>query len=240
MAFVRKKISNADKLKQKLQLQKRYAQRITIAKKGRDYFLNKDYLNAIKKYTEYLGILAEINELEDIYNLTPKQFDSRKQVTELLLISHVFWEMARTYEMMPKFQSTFEKCLNQFVKFTANQPYQVFNAEMLRKYIKKNKFKSKQINHLNKAYSQIYVQSKKCFIATYCFGDQHPITNDLRKFKLILTKSDLGISFIKWYYVISPKIIFLAQKYKPIDYTIQFFVKPTLRFIAKVISLKVK
>ena len=134
---MRKTIDKAAKQRQQINLQKRYGQRITTAKQGREYFLKKDYPNAVKKYHEYLGILSELNELEDIFQLGPKHFDPRKQVTEMLLISHVYWELSRTYEMIEKFQPQFDKSLNQFVRFTVNQPYQVFNAEMLRKYIKK-------------------------------------------------------------------------------------------------------
>lgn len=233
---VAKKLTNAEKIKQKMQLQKRYAQRISIAKRGRDYFLNKDYTNAVKRYTEYLEILAQVNDLEDIYSISPRHFDNRTQITELLLISHIYWEMAKTFEMLPRFQNSYDKCMQQFVKFTANQPYQVFNAEMLRKYIKKNRFKSKQINNLNKAYSQIYVQSKKCFIATHCFGENHQVTNDLRKLKNILTKHPCGISFIKWYYISSPYLINIAKKSYVFDLIVKIVVKPHLCFIAKVIS----
>ncbi len=60
-------------------------------------------------------------------------------MTEMLLISHVYWELSRVYEMTPKLQVAFDKCLKQFVRFTINQPYQVLNSEVLRKYIKKNK-----------------------------------------------------------------------------------------------------
>lgn len=230
-----KKISNAEKIKQKMQLQKRYAQRITIAKRARDHFLSKDYTNALKRYTEYLEILAQINDLEDIYSISPKLFDNRTQITELLLISHVYWEMSRIFESTPRFQTSYNKCLEQFVKFTANQPYQVFNAEMIRKYIKKNRFKSTQIQNLNKAYAQIYVQSKKCFIATHCFGDSHQVTNDLRKLKNILSNYHIGIFFIKWYYITSPKLIKFSQNHKSVDIIIQFITKPLLSFIAKVI-----
>ena len=149
--------SQADK-KKKLALQKKYEQRITIARQGREYFSQKDYVNAAKKYNEYLGILAELNEVDEIYKLTPSMFDQKKQVTEMLLISHIYWELARVHEMTPKLQTAFNKCITQFVKFTANQPYQVLNAEMLRKYIKKNKNKTPQLGVLNHAYQQIFVQ----------------------------------------------------------------------------------
>jgi hypothetical protein len=236
MASINDKLEKADKRKQQLQLQKKYGTRITTAKQAREAFLKKDYINAVKKYNEYLGILAELNDLEDIFQLNPTHFDQKNQVTEMLLISHVYWELARTYEMTPKFQTSFDKCINQFVKFTANQPYQVFNAEMLRKYIKKNRLKSNQIGRLNEAYAQIYVQSKKCFIATYCFGDQHPVTNDLRLLKRWLIQSRFGMELTRYYYIASPKIITAAKRYVVLDKTISYFVKPTLRLVAKIVA----
>ena len=121
----------------KLALQKRYGQRITIMRQGREAFLAKDYVNATKKYLEYLAILAESKDIDDVFKLSPTMFNKSTQITELLVISHVFWELARIYEMTPKLQNNFNKALNQFIKFSVNQPYQVFNSEMLRKYIKK-------------------------------------------------------------------------------------------------------
>ena len=82
-------------------------------------------------------------------------FDAKRQVTELLLISHVYWELARINEMPPKLQKNFSRSLNQFVKFTINQPYQVLNSEMLRKYIKK----------------------KYTFFSTISITESSPITN---------------------------------------------------------------
>ncbi len=205
------KESIKEKNKRKLALQKKYSTRITIAKQGREAFLSKDYVNATKKYNEYLGILAEMNEVEDIFKITPAMFDSKKHVTEMLLISHVYWELARINEMTPKLQPNFQKALNQFVKFTVNQPYQVLNAEMLRKYIKKNKNVSAQIVGLNSAHSQIYVESKKCYIATFCFGEGSQELVTLRRLKTNLIKSSLGISFVRIYYNQSSKLVDLAN-----------------------------
>lgn len=201
-----------EKKKKRLALQSKYTQRITIAKNGREAFLQKDYVTATKKYTEYLGILSELNELEDVYSLKPSMFDPNKDVTELLLISHVYWEMARINEMTPKLQATYKKCLAQFVKFTINQPYQVFNSEMLRKYIKKNKRKSIQLSMLNEAYSQIFVQSRKCYIATFCFGEESKEVIILRKFKNDLLAYSFGRKLVSFYYKNSFKLVTKLEK----------------------------
>ena len=227
-----KEESSKDK-QRKISLQKKFGTRITIARQGREAFLVKDYVNALTKYNEYLGILAESKEIQDIYNLSPAMFDTKTQVTELLLISHIYWEIARINEMTPKLQVNFHKALAQFVRFTTNQPYQVLNAEMLRKYIKKNIKSSKQIGSLNEAYSQIYVQSKKCYIATMCYGEEHPVTNQLRVFKSHLIKWPLGLELIRIYYSCSSRLCsYLEYKSLPKIILVNF-TKPFLSLFAK-------
>lgn len=225
-----------EKKKQKLALQKKYGQRITIARQGRESFLQKDYVNAQKKYNEYLSILAELNDIEDIYRLSPAMFDSKREVTEMLLVSHVYWEIARINEMTPKLQKNFYKALSQFVKFTVNQPYQVLNAEMLRKYIKKNKNVTPQYPVLNDAYQQIFVQSKKCYIATHCFGATHPTTNIYRNLKDLLLEYPLGQKFIILYYETSPQFIQFITKHKLIGKWVHTPVKLTLYALAKILT----
>lgn len=228
-----------EKNRRKLALQKQYSQRITIAKQGREAFLAKDYITATKKYNEYLGVLAEINEVDDIFKVAPSMFDNKKEVTEMLLISHVYWEIARINEMTPKLQKNFQKSLSQFVKFTINQPYQVLNAEMLRKYIKKNKNTSTQLPMLNDALQQIFVQSKKCYIATMCFGETHQLTNTLRELKLILNKSDFGLKIIELYYSGSSRLVYLCRKSFTLRITSLIIFKPLLTIFAKALQLSI-
>lgn len=229
-----------EEAKRKIFVQKKYLQRITIAKQGREAFTQKDYMAAAQKYHEYLGILSEINEIEEgIYSLSPTMFDAKKDVTEMLLISHVYWEIARINEMTPKLQSNFQKSLNQFVKFTINQPYQVLNAEMLRKYINKHKKTSKQILLLNEAYQQIFVQSSKCFIATMCYGETHSNTLIFRKFKLLLNKSPIGLKLIEIYYRYSPFLVELCQRNHSLRRLTLSLVKPPLSLLAKALRYSI-
>lgn len=223
--------------RKQLALKKRYEQRITIAKNGREAFLNKDYITAVSKYNEYLGILAESKDRSDIFDLSPSMFNNKTQITEMLLISHVYWELARTYEMTPKLQSSFHKCLKQFVKFTINQPYQVLNSEMLRKYIKKNKKNSLQINALNKSYSQIHIQSKSCFIATHCFGESSKEIYILRQFKRDLLSYSWGEKCVEIYYRASSPLTQLAHKNIVIKWLISLFIKPVLKAFSKIYYL---
>ena len=225
-------LNKKENRKQKLVLKRRYEQRITTARHGREAFSKKDFVMAARKYNEYLSVLSELKEVDDIYLLSPTHFDQKKEVTELLLISHIYWELARIHELTPKLQHTYTKCLVQFVKFTANQPYQVLNAEMLRKYLKKNK-NSRQFTLLNDTYSQIFVQSKGCYIATSCFGESHDVTNDLRVFKKDILPSKLGFKFVEFYYQHSQKLINLVKKYTLLDIFFKITLKPPLFIFSK-------
>lgn len=236
-----KEISDARKAneerKRQIQLRQKHSQRITIARHGRDAFSNGEYVHAVKKYTEYLNIHAMMNERE-IFNITPDLFDAKKDITELLLISHIYWDLSRIYEMTPKFKENYIKSINQFVVFTVNQQYQVLNAEMLRKYIKANKGKSPYIVELERALQRIFVDSKKCYIATHCFGEDHFYTNDLREIKKYLNQSEVGIELIRSYYLCSYHLISFLDKNKIIKKIFKFFSKPLLISIAMIIRLR--
>lgn len=225
-----------EKKKQKLALQKKYGQRITIARQGREAFLQKDYISAQKKYYEYLGILTELNEVDDLFKLSPSMFDNKREVTEMLLVSHVYWEVARINERSPQLEKIYSKALSQFVKFTVNQPYQVLNAEMLRKYIKKNKRVTPKYETLNSAYQQIFVQSKKCYIATHCLGTSAPATLILRQFKKSLILMPGGTEFVRLYYKYSPKLIQFLEHNPNLDRFFQPIASTGLKVFASILK----
>ena len=232
MGIKNNKLNETENKRRKVGLQKKYATRITIARQAREHFLANEYVPAAKKYSEYLQVLSETHDLEDIYALRPEHFGKKIPVTELLLISHVFWELARTYEMVPKFASTFNKCMDQFIRFTINQPYQVLNAEMLRKYINKNKKRSIQIDKLNESYTKIFIQSKKCYIATMCFGENHPTTQNLRLFKHFLLEHNIGQNLVKYYYRYSPFVVSYLEQRPFLAYISKIIVVPFLKILA--------
>lgn len=220
-------------------LQKIYNQRITIARQGREAFAQKDYIGASSKYKEYLQILADLNEIEDVYKLNPSMFDRKTQITEMLLISHVYWEISRINEVAPELQATYMKALNQFVKFTVNQPYQVLNAEMLRKFIKKTAKTSNKKAELNYAYQQIFIQSEKCYIATMCYGETHQLTNELREFKKLLQRFPSGIKFIELYYRYSTKLVNFLEKKPGLKNLFVSVSRPALFCLAKTSRLSI-
>ncbi len=214
-----------------LRLKHKYENRITIAKHGKESLDAGDYGNALKKFIDYFMILVEVKQVKNLYELRVNMFDSKKDLTELLMISHIFFEMARMYDAVPKFHDDSKKCLEQFVHFSANQPFQVVNSEMVRKYLKKSVFKNPDF--FRHSYQQIYVQSKKCYVVTYCYGDQHQITNDYREFKDWLLSYSWGQTLVGEYYKWSSVLIDKHKNSFCLKYFSAYFVKPLLLLFSK-------
>lgn len=212
-------------------LKHKFENRITIAKHGKEFLDAGDYANSLAKFTEYMQIMADVKQVKDFYGLRPGHFDPKKDITEMLMISHVYFEMARIYDAVPKFAEDSKKCLEQFVVFSANQPYQVVNSEMIRKYLKKASFKHHDV--FRHAYEQIYVQSKKCYVVTFCYGNEHQVTDDYRKLKDWLLESRTGCEIVRHYYKFSSVAVARWEKNPVMHITATFVIKPALVLFSK-------
>lgn len=149
----------------------------------------------------------------------------------MLMISHVYFEMARIYDAVPKFADESKKCLEQFVIFSANQPFQVVNSEMIRKHLKKSVFKNADV--FRWAYEQIYVQSKKCYVVTFCYGDAHPVTQDFREFKDWLLEFSLGRELVRFYYCHSSRIVPAWKENQMMHFFSRVCLRPMLLLFSK-------
>jgi hypothetical protein len=216
-----------------LKLKHRYEHRITIAKNGNIANRSGDFGNSIKKYTDYLGILAEVNKC-DIYSLSPDMFDHKKQVTEMLVISQIYFELAKLFDLSERFEGECIKAMDRYIAFSVNQSYQVVNSEVLRKSLRKGKMKHPE--HFFAAYKLIQVKSAKCFIATFCFGNDSLETTHLRAVKKNLLKSPYGFELVDFYYRFSPKIVAIAEQNLIIKHLVIIFFKPLLLFAIKITS----
>lgn len=201
--------------------------RITNVRMGKAAFQTGDFITAIRKYSEYLETMAELHKAAGMFELHPNHFNKNQDLTEMMMISHIYFELAKVYDATGKFQDECGNCLDQFVLFSANQPYQVVNSEMIRKHIRKFQFKNKEKFQL--AYQQIFVQSRKCYVATFCFGDQHPVTEDLRRFKQWLLRQPTGELLVATYYSLSSRLVVWLPKHPLLA---GFFIKVTSPLLA--------
>lgn len=216
-----------------LVLKHKFEHRITITRTGKEALDRGDYSTALQRFVEYLNIMADIKHVKDFYSLKPTQFDSKINITELLMISHIFFEMARIYDAVPKYQDDSKKCLEQFVAFTANQPFQIVNSELIRKNLKKSIFKNPET--FQSAYQQIYVQSKKCYVVTFCYGNNHPTTEEFRLFKDWLLKTDMGRNVVRLYYFHSSKFVPKWEKSRTMHLVAKILIRPLLVLFSKTI-----
>jgi hypothetical protein len=189
----------------KIILKHKYNNRITLVRFAKQYLDAKEYAQALKNFLDYLNTICEVKEINGIYSLHPKHFNPSRELTEMLMISHIFFELARLYDAIPKFHADCKQCLELFVLFSANQPYQMVNSEMIRKHLKKSQFK--QPDEFRNAYQQIFVQSRKCYVVTFCFGDTHSVTHQCREFKAWLLQQAWGPGLVRLYYQYSSQAV---------------------------------
>ncbi|HLW57784.1 MAG TPA: hypothetical protein VKY27_10385 [Bacteriovoracaceae bacterium] len=219
-------------------LQHKYNNRITITRHGKEAFDNGEYAIALSRYKEYLETVSEVKEAgTDIYSLRPSHFDPEKDLTEMLMISQIYLELARIYDAVPKYKDELHKSLDQFLNFTINQPYQVINSEILRKHIKRGKFRN--YDTFRDYYQQIAIQSKKCYIVTFSLGNDHPVTQEYRLFKEWLLDFPLGQELVRLYYLHSSVLVERWGKGQCMHFIGKYFLAPLLTLFSKTILRRI-
>lgn len=181
-----------------------YRTRLTHLKRAQVFVKEDRMAQAVDSYNKYLGILAlYFDTTED--RLSPSLFDAEKDMTELLLISHAYWDLAKAYDRSPNLQRDCLRCLEQFMKFSIGFKYQHVNAQIIRKF--NNKKQAHNPKAFESAYHKIQISAKRCYVATMCFGFEDQKTETLRHFKLKIAQYNLGLDFIDFYYSYSPRLV---------------------------------
>lgn len=227
-----KKKGNAEQLKdekKREQVVALYRTRLTHLKRAQ-VFVKEDRVSlAVESYNKYLGILALYFDTTE-NKLSPGLFDAEKDMTELLLISHAYWDLAKAYDRSPNLQHDCLRCLEQFMKFSIGFKYQHVNAQIIRKF--NNKKQAHNLKAFEAAYHKIQISAKRCYIATMCFGVDHEKTKILRHFKLVLAQHSLGLDFIDFYYAHSPGLVLALEKKPHLKRFFNFFIaRPLLSFL---------
>lgn len=210
-----------------------YRERLKALKQARQYSAVGDIPKAVERYSTYLYTLASyFGVTED--KLSPSFFDTEKEISELLLISHAYWDLSKAYDRSPNLHKESIRCLEQFVKFTNGFKYQHINAQMLRKFIKRKQ--AHNLKAFQNAYTKIQVDSKGCFIASYSYGTDHNVTNDLRVFKQSILRHRFGFKFVETYYNTSPIIVDILERTGIFGIILnKLFIRPTLLLISKIV-----
>ena len=229
-----KKVLSVDEEKKEKarHIQQKYADRLTVLRLAREYTQNKDVANAVKAYIKYIDALLKYFEVDE-KALTPKIFEKDENIHEIMLISQVYWDLAKAYDRSDKLQGECTRCLNKFVEFSVGFKFQYLNSEILRKYLKKGA--ARNTKEFEKAFKKINLSSNKCYIATYCFNENHEAVQNLRKFKFLIQQWPVGLTFISNYYRYSPRYIRLCEKHPSLSKLTKTIVSPLLNCFSKVL-----
>ena len=214
----------------------RYRERLSYLRKAQEYSQKDDVPRAVENYNKYLNALARYYETDEEH-LSPNLFDQKKELAELLLISQVYWDLSKAFDRNQKLKKECKHCLQQFAKFSIGYKYQYLNSELLRKFLRKKMCYNPEL--FEQAYQQIQVNSKQCYIATACFGQDDPTTNLYRDFKKVILQFKAGHIFVDLYYRFSPRLLIFCEKNpalgKLIIRTSRFFLFSISKYIAKIV-----
>ena len=189
-----------------------YQDRFSSLKKGRILLEKNDFSKAITQYRQYLNSIARYKSVEE-KKLSPAHFSKDKNgLSEMLLVSHVYWDLAKTYDRSANLKAELTRTLSQFLLFSEGFKYQHINARMMKHYMKK--FKVNNQKEFEEIYNKLYVKPKGCYVATMCYGENHFYTQRLRVIRDNLATYCLGRVFIKTYYFFSPGLVNFLHRHR--------------------------
>lgn len=208
---VRERIKDAWERQQENKRRELWSKRVQLVKKGMLLYEQRKHQEALKNFREYIAIL-ENNYKVPSGGLHPGLFDQKKEIGDILLISGIFWDMAKIYDHLKDRRNELQMCLNKYVEFSLNRPHVVLSAHGIKKHLKHSKVQHRDL--FSNAHKVLRGNIKKCFIATAVFGPQSTEVRVLRQFRdEILAQIFLGRLFIRAYYFLSPPLARAAAKH---------------------------
>ena len=198
--------SAAEELRREL-----FRQRLEIARLGVRNYQEHKLGDAVKAFYTYLRVLEDYKGVPE-NGLTPALFDKQKEMPEILVVSGVFWDLAKLYDRTDSGRKhrEFLGYLEKYVLFSKGLPHQHVAAETLRRYVSRGKPKHRQ------AFQDSYraLTGKKCFIATSLLDVSEAETLDrlmsFRDERLMKTMS--GRAFVRAYYRTAPAVSWVLDR----------------------------
>lgn len=203
--------------------------RVNLIKKARTCMNDKMFSDAAVAYEKYLKVLEVVFDVEK-GELNAEHFKDSARTQELTVVASCYWDLLRIYDTSDKYgprQVDAAKKLAMFLRFTPIYPDIIRKAESFAKNAK---------NPGNiKLFLKLAQDNKgKCFIATAAFESE--LSEDvifLRKFRdAYLLKSKAGKLFIFVYYLTSPAVARLINKFPKSKPSIRTLLKKLNDYLA--------
>jgi hypothetical protein len=137
--------------------------RLDVARMGVDSLVKEAFGEATKSFLTYLRLL-ELSKRVEPKRLHPSLFDTKQELPELVLLTGIYWDLARTFDRMKsnKRQKEHLHYLEQFVVFAKSASFKPLCAETLRKYLAADKAVHR--SDFKAAYKQL--GGNTCFIVS--------------------------------------------------------------------------
>ena len=200
----RKKVKAQIEKAERDRLMHLFHKRMDLARNGALQFKQGKGREAVQSYYQYIDILERSKEVSR-GKLAPKDFDAKKEIAELLLLSGVFWDLAKLHDRTStKNLEKLKYYLDRFVMFSKGFPYEKISSELIRKYLVNGKPKNR------KEFKDAHIRlgGGNCFIATaveeHCDLSTLPALRHFRDEVLLQQVS--GRIFVKFYYSAGPKL----------------------------------
>lgn len=197
--------------------------RVQLVKKGRQAMNQKLFSDAAVAYEKYLKILELVFECKG-EKLKPEHFKDAARTSELTVVTSVYWDLFRIYDIHEKYaerQREVAQQLSNFVRFTPIFPDIMKKAQAFQKSAKN----PNAVKQLLKLSAQ---QRPRCFIASSVFGPASLEVLELRSFRdVTLRQTKIGRKFIYFYYRFSPHFAQFLDK--------NSWLKPTTRVLLRLV-----
>jgi hypothetical protein len=209
--ILRSRIEKQLRRQQEEQRKELLKRRVEIAKEGIRLSQTGHTIESIRKYQQYILIL-EMWKKCGRDGLSLDLFDKTKDLYEIVLLSGIFWDLAKLYDKAKRADQKTELVtyLQKYVQFSKGMPFQALSGEALRKYLGSGKCKHR--SDFKSAYTTL--TGEKCFVATSLLDVTDPYTIvRLRNFRDgRLRRTRTGRWLIANYYRRSPFAVLLLDR----------------------------
>jgi hypothetical protein len=166
----------------------------------------RKYAEAVMYYQSYIKLLEDWKGVSD-GALSPTHFDYTKEMGDLLMLSGLYWDLAKVFDRTesPEKTKLFFHYLEKFILFSKGTTWEPMCAEQLRRYLLTNRPKHRA--EFKNAFKMLG-GSETCFVAT-ALSDEIELETipTLRRFRdEVLKHHRMGRAFIRVYYAIGPSI----------------------------------
>ena len=214
---------------------RRFHSRYDAIKRGNEYLKDKNYIEAITSFNQYLNLIAQFYEIK-FEELSPEKLKGKIDEHEIFLISKIYLEIALLFDKTSS-RDNLVKYLNKFSLFTKGSEFQHIHGEKIVQLLRRNKIQN--IDIFQEMLRQLNISSGACYLATYILEPGHPLILKLRKYRdNKLNQSKSGCCLIKTYYSVSIFVIKINRYFPYIFTPFHFLIRNPLKLTINLFTRK--